>query len=173
MMHWLEKMDFEEKYKLLCLARRGGNELRKQHTQHEVHVMQDIHKGMITEKEMRGKKRRKNAEEKPGKKQKTPPTEDVQLQINAYVAVAYQDSWYPEIVESVKDGTAVINFMVPCRKKGFFQWPYRKDSQTVEKAFVLHSSFVPDCINSGRQWFVKEHESIATLYARFHAEFFS
>lgn len=42
--------------------------------------------------------------------------------INEYVAVAYQDNWYPGcVLEIVDKQKAYIKFMTHCRTKGFFQ----------------------------------------------------
>ena len=92
---------------------------------------------------------------------------------NEYVAIAYQDSWYPGIVEKVKDDkTACVKFMSPCRKEGYFQWPCRVDKQTVDKQFILTNKFIPDCLNSGRQWFIKVFSEIGKQYEKFKCAYF-
>ena len=92
---------------------------------------------------------------------------------NEYVAVAYQDSWYPGcVVKSVDSDSALINFMTPCRKPGYYAWPSRVDQQVVRKDFVLKRGFIPQCVNSGRQWFFAENTEIKYLYDKYSKVFF-
>ena len=93
---------------------------------------------------------------------------EIAVSVNDYVAVAYQDSWYPGVVTSAEeDGRYNIKFMVPSRKFGHFSWPIREDKQTVEKHFVIYARFIPNCVNSGRMWHILETESINDMYRKF------
>ena len=104
-------------------------------------------------------------------KQKLP--EDQSFKINEYVVIAHQDNWYPGIVISVKTETeAVIRFMARCKKPGHFQWPSRCDEQPVLSQFVLKKGFVPDCVNSGRQWLLSEYADIDNVFNLFKAVYF-
>ena len=99
--------------------------------------------------------------------------DEIPFVLNSYVAVAYQDSWYPGWVEKVlSDNEALIKFMVPCRKSGFYKWPMREDKQFVHREFVLLQNFLPYCMSSGRQWYVKEFNDIESSYSRFHSMHF-
>ncbi|WAR07947.1 LOW QUALITY PROTEIN: NUP37-like protein, partial [Mya arenaria] len=83
------------------------------------------------------KKKRKN---KPSDKPESEPILNSTIHsfhVNDYVAIAYQDAWYPGCVEEVDETTAVVNFMAPCRTAGMFMWPARKDAQKVNKEFIL------------------------------------
>jgi hypothetical protein len=67
------------------------------------------------------------------------------LQDNMYIAVAYQDRWYPGCVVQCKtDSTAVVKFMAPCRQPGQFKWPSREDVQDVHIQFILKAGFIPE-----------------------------
>ena len=47
---------------------------------------------------------------------------------NEYVAIAYQDDWYPGMVVENKDKeNFVFKFMTPTRKLGRYKWPQRED----------------------------------------------
>lgn len=101
------------------------------------------------------------------------PVANEPFTLNEYVAVAYQDNWYPGYIETVLDAeTAVVKFMSTCRKPGYFQWPTRDDKQTVKVHFVVKRNFVPDCVASGRQYYVKDYSAIDTIYQAFHSEYF-
>lgn len=96
-----------------------------------------------------------------------------ELKDNCYVAVAYQDCWYPGIVKStISTDKAVVRFMVPTNKPGVFRWPVRDDVQTVERRFILLTGFVPDCVGSGRLWNIHQHTSIDNIYKKFAKMYF-
>ncbi|KAH3783324.1 hypothetical protein DPMN_161260 [Dreissena polymorpha] len=142
-------------------------------------VLQDIHESMVMEEKSKNTiKKRKNCVPEPevqNKKQKLSTFEPVDIQnINEYVVVAYQDGWYPGCVENItaSSDTVTVKFLSPSTKPGFFQWPSREDRQIVHKQFVIYRNFVPDCVCSGRQWFIKEHDNIDAIYNNFHATFF-
>ncbi|XP_045173195.2 uncharacterized protein LOC123534827 [Mercenaria mercenaria] len=171
-MRWICDMDSSQKTDLLTSARKGGKMLRKKHREHEKNVLTEIHGNMT--QESKGKKRKANTDGRnDNKKQKNDFEVVEQLCVNEYVAIAYQDNWYPGVVEKVVDDTTiVVKFMAPCRKNGYYQWPSRDDRQVVNKQFVLCTKFIPDCISSGRQWYVKEHNDITNVYSKFHTMFF-
>jgi hypothetical protein len=172
---WLSGMDREIKSELLKSARKGGKELRRKHQENEKNVLTEIHESMMLEVQNKGKKRKNNDCVNSNKSQRCEDTfkEIESVSVNDYVAVAYQDNWYPGIVEKLTDiDTVVVKFMAPCKKSGVFQWPARDDRQLVKKEFILCKNIVPDCINSGRQWFVKEHSDISNVYSKFYAMYF-
>ncbi|CAC5409161.1 unnamed protein product [Mytilus coruscus] len=42
--------------------------------------------------------------------------------VNDYVAVAYQDDWYPGcVIDIIEKNQAYVKFMTPCSSKGFFK----------------------------------------------------
>ena len=78
-----------------------------------------------------------------------------------YVAVAYQDAWYPGIVIKSKDENKfIVKFMAPARRTGCFSWPSRDDIQSCDRRFILCKGFIPKCLNSGRLWEIKETSNI-------------
>ena len=94
------------------------------------------------------------------------------FRLGDYVAIAYQDAWYPGCVEKVEKDVATVNFMAPCRMAGVFTWPARKDTQEVNRTFILSCGLVPEARNSGRQWFFKEHCDLEIKYLGFKDQFF-
>ena len=63
---------------------------------------------------------------------------EIPFELNSYVAVVYQDSWYIGWVGKVlSDYKALIKFMMPCRKSGFYKWPMHEDKQLVHREIVL------------------------------------
>ena len=196
LMQWFGEMSPDKRASLLKSARKGGRELRQIHLQDEKKVSAEVHDDMMKEKEKKSKKRRNNAkhderenarrrnnedsdeeneitrlETEKNLRQKLP--ENQSFKENEYVIIAYQDNWYPGIVISLKTETeAVIRFMSRCRKPGHFQWPMRRDEQTVLSQFVLKKGFVPDCVSSGRQWLITEYAAVDKLYDSFKTVFF-
>ena len=185
---WLERMPSNQRRTLFKSARKGGRVLRKKHMDSEKNVINEIGKMMNTEKTQKAnpKKRRKtNKNDVPELEVNEYDYEEEVNQItselptiegfndNEYVAVAYQDSWYPGcVVKSVDSDSALINFMTPCRKPGYYAWPSRVDQQVVRKDFVLKRGFIPQCVNSGRQWFFAENTEIKYLYDKYSKVFF-
>lgn len=87
------------------------------------------------------------------------------LNCNAYVAIAYQDAWYPGMDFEVKDKeNFVVKFMTTTRKLGQYKWPLREDIQTVQKQFLISAGFVPDCLNFEWLWNVKEAPTKDNIY---------
>lgn len=69
-----------------------------------------------------------------------------------YIAVAYQDSWYPDIIEGTSTQSCTVQFMAASRKEGICFWPDRDDVQNLKREFTLKIALVPECLNSGRLW---------------------
>ena len=58
------------------------------------------------------------------------------------------------------------------KNKHNFQWPSQCDEQPVLSQFVLKKGFVPDCVNSGRQWLLSEYADIDNVFNLFKAVYF-
>lgn len=177
-MNWLLGMPKENREDLMKKARKGGRELRAANMSVEKAVLKEINDEMINEKSNPKKRRKlKLPNEIPDEEDEEDyasnyvlnklPAIDMFVE-NEYLAVAYQDQWYPGIVISTKDNAAVVKFMSPSRKPGYFTWPSREDTQVVDKEFVLK----PQCVNSGRQWLFEEYEEIDTLFATYKLKYF-
>ena len=192
LMQWFDEISPDKRTDLLKSARKGGHILRQIHLEEEKSVCVDIHKEMLIEKEKKkGKKRKNNGkdddrvssrhrsnddgsdEENELVRLETQKNLNQSFKVNEYVIIAYQDNWYPGIVMSVKtQNEAIIRFMSRCKKPGYFQWPMRHDEQPVLSQFVLKKGFVPDCVNSGRQWFLSEFSDVKNLYNLFKTVYF-
>jgi hypothetical protein len=193
MISWLNKMPRDELENVMKKARKGGKQLRDEHRTQEKSVMSEINADMAQIKE-KGKKRKMNkVTGKVTKKQKCNEDDSLEeenfneedqfkrdlskndiVKENEYIAVAYQDTWYPGIVSSVNSNRTmfVVKFMSPARKVGHFCWPAREDIQTVEKDFILKIGFVPNCLNSGRMWQIEETDEINKLFVKFKKYYF-
>ncbi|VDI62408.1 Hypothetical predicted protein [Mytilus galloprovincialis] len=56
------------------------------------------------------------------------------LDQNVWIAVAFEDTWYPGLVDSIEPDGLLVNFMHPCLlEKNKFQWPKKVDTMKVEK----------------------------------------
>ena len=150
MMEWIADIPDIEKDKLMKSARQGGKLLRKKHKEKDQKVLLEINtENIINKKKMENKKRK--AEIRLQNKEKHVrydeedsdweddtnmiPTDDPT--VNQYVAVAYQDSWYPGIVIEVKSTDSIIvKFMAPTNKPYHYKWPLKNDVQTASKQFI-------------------------------------
>ncbi|KAL4219419.1 Piwi-like protein 1 [Mactra antiquata] len=193
MISWLNKMPRGERENVMKKARKGGKQLRDEHRTQEKSVMSEINADMTQMKEKGQKRKMKNMTGKVTKKHKCNEDDSLEeenyfneenqfqrdwskndvVKENVYIAVAYQDAWYPGIVSCVNTNrTLVVKFMSPARKVGHFCWPAREDIQTVEKDFILKIGFVPNCLNSGRMWQIKENDEINKLFEKFKNYYF-
>jgi len=56
-------------------------------------------------------------------------------EVGKWVAVIYDEEWFPGLVEEVREDKLIINFMFKDSKRFF--WPANPDRQTVSKSGVL------------------------------------
>ncbi|KAL4229625.1 hypothetical protein ACF0H5_010012 [Mactra antiquata] len=92
---------------------------------------------------------------------------------NEYIAVAYQDTWYPGcVIKTISSDKTSVSFMASCRKPGTFMWPSRKDVQIVEKKFVFKRGMLPECCNSGQQWYFTEYRTNDVLFKKYQEHYF-
>lgn len=184
LINWLSDMPPQSRSNLMKKARKGGRELKVISMNVEKDVLKEINEDMIKERDNPPKRRKTQPKNDPV------PDEDEdygtdddcishrlpvidKFTDNEYVAVAYQDQWYPGCVVNSKGPEAIVKFMAPCRKPGHYIWPVRDDTQTVNKEFVLMRGFLPQCVSSGRQWYFKEHNEIDHLFEQYKRKFFN
>ncbi|KAH3697969.1 hypothetical protein DPMN_085482 [Dreissena polymorpha] len=175
LMNWFDKMSSNDRSSLLKNARKEGKKLREEHISCEKNVLNEINKDMSTENQKKGRKRKNDiAEEIENEAELINMNDDIQFVKNEYVAVAYQDNWYPGIVHQVSDDskTLTVHFLAQTKNTGHYIWPTRKDEQQVNPRFILRHGFMPECKNSGRLWFVAEHADITKAYQTFSKVFF-
>ena len=163
MMNWLDAMEFKQRKGLLQAARKGGKVLRERHINNGKPVLAAINDDMKSAKNKKRKnderqdeqscaRRRINDEEselverdeatrEADLLQKLPVKSDVS--VNEYVAIAYDDQWYPGIVIKKDNEEIVVKFLDSTKHAGIYQWPQREDIQTVQFGYVLKKGFVP------------------------------
>ena len=187
-MNWISEMNADTRQNVMRSARKEGKQLRKKHIVNENNVLREIQIEMNAAVQRKNNKKRKNTsnhdEREPQRRREDDEFDmadrlqrmlpkNISFRENDYVAVAYQDSWYPGIVlKKIDDKTATVKFMFPCAKTGYFKWPTRDDLQKVDLEFVLKCGFTPECQNSGRQWFVKCSNEIQEVYDLYSALYF-
>lgn len=135
-------------------------------------MLVDIHKDMMSEKEKKGKKRKRQESDNQEYFDSEEEIGHESIAVNEYVAVAYQDMWYPGVVDRITEDCLIVNFMTETRNPGFYTWPTRKDVQRVRKEFVIKRGFVPHCRNSGRLWFIDDFKQISTTFERYRKMYF-
>ena len=188
-MDWMANMEESDRANIMKTARKEGKVLRDIHISNEKNVLRDIHQEMSTvNAQPKNRKKRKNStnhDEQDRQRQR----EDIELDAenidvandlerllpidvhfkeNEYVAIAYQDNWYPGIVlQKLDDKNARVKFMTPCHQKGFYKWPSRDDIQEVNVEFILKKGFEIECQSSGRQWYLACHSEIQNVYEMF------
>lgn len=178
LMKWIEDMPSANKDSIMKSARKGGQNLRKTHLEMEKEVLSEIHEEMTKKKST--PKKRKKRQDHDNQEYEDPFEVDISRELpkieqfidNEYIVVAYQDMWYPGCVIKSNGKEATVNFMAPTRKPGVYVWPLRKDIQTVKSEFVLKRGYIPECLNSGRQWSVPNYKNIDLLFEKFSDIYF-
>ena len=77
--------------------------------------------------------------------------QDVIFSTEQWVAVAYQDNWYPGLVRATPPEKSWIkgDFSARKTKPSHFRWPNGKDLQPVEKEFVILTDFLLEPVRRG------------------------
>jgi len=163
MLSWIQEMSTNERTKMIKNARKGGRKLRKIHISNAKSVISEVHDEMM--RPVKCKRARKEKQSVEHEDEMQSPAIDCCI-INEYVAVHYQDNWYPGcVLEIVDNHKSYVKFMTHCRTKGFFQWPPRDDKQLVNLKFVIMKGFSADCVgSSGRQWSIANFVDIKKLF---------
>lgn len=95
------------------------------------------------------------------------------LDQNVWIAVAFEDTWYPGLVDSIEPDGLLVNFMHPCLlEKNKFQWPKKVDTMKVEKKFVLFVCLPPTRFQRGEKFYFEGYELILKLYLDFKKNIF-
>ena len=97
-------------------------------------------------------------------------TKDVTFKVDQWVAVAYQDHWYPGLVRKIWPGKSSIqvDFTARTTNHSQFKWPNGTDIQRVEKEFVISTDFSLEPVRRGRAWSL-ETTVIDEIYRIFRA----
>ena len=66
-----------------------------------------------------------------------------------YGTFAYQDSWYPGLVENRSTKSFNLQYMAASQKVRIYFWPDRDDTQNINRIFS-EIDLVPECLSSGR-----------------------
>lgn len=100
-----------------------------------------------------------------------------QINVGTWVAVVYQDNWFPgEVVEILSNTSGLeykINFMKPKRSNSnACVWPNQKDYDSTEAKFILYSHFDMLPTTGLRYFIIPEYEDIEELYTEYKNKYF-
>ena len=187
MISWFKSLSDAKKTEMMKKARSGGKKLREVNLQKEREVLAEIHSNLQNELQPSGKRKSSaNHGQQQRSRRRTESTlcEDTlkdklakkeDILVSTYIAVAYEDAWYPGVVQVVdsESDNFDVTFLHGTRTTGVYNWPSREDKQKVNVEYILKCGFVPEAINSGRLWKISEHEEIQSLYQQFKQIYFS
>ncbi|XP_052063719.1 uncharacterized protein LOC127703237 isoform X2 [Mytilus californianus] len=92
---------------------------------------------------------------------------------NVWIAVAFENTWYPGLVDSIEADGLLVNFMHPCLlERNKFQWPRKSDTMKVEKKFVLFVCLPPKRFQRVEKFCFEGYELILKLYLDFKKTYF-
>ena len=92
----------------------------------------------------------------------------VEIQVGSWVAVIYDNDWWPGKVESLEDGAAAINFMMPqpgaTPGANRFIWPQKQelDRLPVEELLCVLTDEPKPVGRSGRHYQLSEVDYVST-----------
>ena len=95
------------------------------------------------------------------------------ISIGTWVAVSFEDDWYPGEVLEIKSQIIVVKFMVRHKKGGVtFKWPTKDDIRDVDLKFAIFSNF--DILPSPglRHWLIPETDDIIYSHTKFAEKYF-
>jgi hypothetical protein len=76
------------------------------------------------------------------------------LQVYDWVAVSYDNGWYPgQVVQIADDDTVIVNFIHPCSLVGQYKYPSTKDTVPVKRHFIFACPLEPSVPKSGGRIF--------------------
>jgi len=95
------------------------------------------------------------------------------ISIGTWVAVSFEDDWYPGEVLEIKSQIIVVKFMVRQKKGGVtFKWPTKDGIRDVDLKFAIFSNF--DILPSPglRHWLIQETDDIIYSHKKFVEKYF-
>lgn len=89
-----------------------------------------------------------------------------------FVAVAYEDAWYPGEILNISDINLNLKFLHPRRKGALsFTWPIKDDTKDVDKKIVFFRNLTVEPTTGLRSWLIHEHDDVQDSYLEFKDEF--
>ena len=88
-----------------------------------------------------------------------------------FVAVAYEDAWYPGEILNISDINLNLKFLHP-RGKGAlsFTWPIKDDTKDVDKKIVFFRNLTVEPTPGLRSWLIHEYDDVQDSYLEFKDE---
>jgi hypothetical protein len=97
------------------------------------------------------------------------------LEKGIWVAVSYEDNWYPGEIIDVEYGSKICKVKFMCRKNRHghsFCWPLKDDIHEVDTKFVISSHFEILPSPGLRHWIVPDMDDINDLHNNFVQKYF-
>lgn len=171
---WLSTLRAGDRNWLWRKAKQGGKWLREKHQQDEQlsmgieeKLLRDAEAAMEKKKEKQGKKAIKRTVEMVDL-----PSHDT-IQVDMWVAVAYENGWFPGIIQSKEDNMFEIDFMEPGLKLGIYKWPLKPDSCAIDVQYIFHQIQNPPVpTHGGRYFMLKDASYIQSVYLKYKALYF-
>lgn len=89
-----------------------------------------------------------------------------------FVAVAYEDAWYPGEILNISDINLNLKFLHPRRKGALsFTWPIKDDTKDVDNKFVFFRNLTVEPTPGLRSWLIHEYDDVQDSYLEFKDEF--
>ena len=163
---WLSSLPANDRDRLWIKAKQGGKWLREKHQQEEEIEMGKEETSFQNSQAAEGKKHRKVVE-----RMHLPSQDDIE--VGMWVAVAYENGWFPGIVEGKEKNMFLIDFMEPGLKLGIYKWPLKPDSGLIDPKYVFHQIQNPPVpTHGGRHFTLEDAAFIQSDYLKYKALYF-
>ena len=162
-------------------ARKKGKALRAKHKKAEEAQRQKLYTDITNPKKKKGTTSAKDTpieEQNPlfsplGLELRDSLPKEPQVVVDQWVAVAYQDNWYPgRVIEMKPNKDMRVDFAARTANCIRFKSPNGKDVQWVEKQFLISDNCKPHPVSGGRFWEFLESGNIDHTFQLFKQIYF-
>jgi hypothetical protein len=94
------------------------------------------------------------------------------LKVGSYVAVAFDNAWFPGQILHINTDEAVAEIMYMHPSGMNFIWPRHEDKTTTDLKYIFATVAVESRDSLGRMWSVEDREQIQKLYVEYTKAYF-
>ncbi|KAK6187516.1 hypothetical protein SNE40_005522 [Patella caerulea] len=186
---WLDKKTNDERKALFKEARCEGLTLRKTHKEFETTTKTEMEQNLVNESAKQ--KRKRQTISKHCKKQVENDDDDENdnyekdeysndndiladgdnIDSDDWIAVAFDNGWFPGMVTSVCDENVIVDFLQPTSLPCQFKRPTPKDELQIKRIYVFAGPLLPPVPTSGgRLYSLPQTAAVELSYKKFKAK---
>ncbi|GFO37394.1 kynureninase [Plakobranchus ocellatus] len=163
MYSWLKHLPAPVRRLLWQKARKGGKELRDKHRARDLATQRECHR--LSQQQPQNPKNARDQGSSKVPSSLALPNANECLSKDDWVAVAYPQTWYIGLVlrESAAGAAVLVDFGEPSKGLGCFKYPDGRDTQEVERCFILKTKVSVSPAPNLRYWITDNSKEIEQL----------